>query len=152
MVAPEEGGKQWWRWRAAGGMMRFYKDAQHEPYGDYQDALRKSCIVEDVVVCHVCKSVVHSANAPTCPSVRICLQEGFVVPMSFLHYTGLSAICANIRSETGCQVSFRKRRQGINLLWYHHWEHRYEPHGTLSLVSTNAGANCKPGWRLRRSS
>jgi len=135
MAAPEEGGKQWWRWRAAGGMMRFYKDAQQEPYGDYQGSLPKSYIVEDVVLGHVCKLVVHSANAPTCPLVCICLQEGFVVPMSFLHYTGLSAVCANIKSETGCHVSFRKRRQGISLLWYHHWEHRYEPHGLLSLVS-----------------
>ena len=115
MAAPEEGGKQWWRWRAAGGMMRFYKDAQQEPYGGYQDSLPKSCIVEDAVVCHVCNSVVHSANAPTCPLVCICLQEGFIVPMSFLHYTGLSAVCASIKNETGGQASLRKRRQGISL-------------------------------------
>ncbi len=29
-------GKRWWRWRAAGGMMRFYKDAADPPWGDYQ--------------------------------------------------------------------------------------------------------------------
>ena len=85
MAAPEEGGKQRWCWRAAGGMMRFYKDAHHEPYGDYQDSLPKSCIAEDVVLGHVCKLVAHSANAPTCPLVRIGLQEGFIVPMSFSH-------------------------------------------------------------------
>ena len=97
MAAPQESSKQWRRWWAAGGMMRFYKDAQHEPYGDYQDSLPKSYIVEDVVLSHVCKLVVHSANAPTCPLVCICLQEGFIVPMSFTHYTGLTAVCANIK-------------------------------------------------------
>ena len=136
MAVPEErSGKQWWRWWAAGGMMRFFKDAEHEPYGDYQDSLPKSYIVKDVVLGHACKFVTQSANEPTCSLVCICLQEGFIVPMSFTHYTGLSAVCANIKNETGCQVSFRKRRQGVNLLWYHHWEHRHEPHGSLSLVS-----------------
>ncbi len=33
---PSGHGKQWWRWRAAGGMMRFYKDAADPPLGDYQ--------------------------------------------------------------------------------------------------------------------
>ncbi len=59
------------------------------------------------------------------------------MPMSFCHSVNLRATCSNIAWETGCRVSFRKRRQGRNMLWYHHREYSEEPHGTLSLVSTD---------------
>lgn len=125
-------GKVWWRWWDGGGMMRFQKDARHPPLGDYQDS---HVLIIFAIVLVASVYVAHSVIAATTSIWYIWIKEGFFVPMSFTHYAGLSAVCANIMAETGCHVSFRKRRQGINLLWYHHWEHRHEPHGVLSLVS-----------------